>query len=1145
MSASSENIRGIRYRVGIDVGLRSIGFCAVEVDQRDQPVRLLNSTVHLHDAGVEPGSEKTSLSRKKVAGVAHRSRRRARARRKRLDELDVYLSESLGWPLPCLDNYEDPHEPWHVRSELLGAYVSDPVERKELLSIATRHIARHRGWRNSYTSVSALAKRSYPSNLLTGVNGRVSRACGRDLPPEFTQGQLVSFYLSDDRYVLSAVRGALGILGGKLHQSDSYFELKLILQKQKVDQEIIKKLMNIVFKVTHPRDGAKKHVHVGYDKLPGQEQLRRAEVAHPAFQKFRIVSFLANLRISTSDGDRGLTAEELEKLTQFIMEKAIKLEDVGWVDLAHELDITRSQLKGTAKAAFDGEAVLRYPPTDTTTRIVMRTKLPKLKKWWKGADDRERGHLVDFLSSTRGSEQVFCENDAIEEFVSGLSEDELTKLEEISLPSGRAAYCLDSLYRLTERMLAEGVDLHEARKQEFSVTDDWSPQTDPIYAPVGNPAVDRVLKQVNRWLVMATKRWGVPESVNIEHTRSGLSSAKHAEDIVKANKRRHSNNERVFRELAERLGIGGKLYQSVRIKCLALNRQNCTCLYCGVPISFESAEIDHILPRSGVGSTNDKSNLVAVCRTCNHSKGKRPFAVWVDSGAASGSVSLDSVIERVRSWDKDAGSSGKEHRKFQAAVIARLNSRMPDQEFDGRSMESVAWMAVELGKRIKGFYARTLSVKEGYTVPSVGLYRGRITAAARVVSGFEGRVHLIGGNGKTRFDRRHHAMDALVIALLTEPIARLLAIRDNLLFAQRLNDGPDEWAKYLCANPSAHARMCAWADVMSVASELFNGALEADKVKFTRNLRLRRTSSAVHKESVYSFAHAYKDRDQNRVPKLDSKGRRKIKEHGECHLLSDRLPVDLIDRAATPALWTALVRAQGYDPVEGLPADPGRRITVNGRRVGPNDELNFFGISNSGMWSAAIAVRGGYASISSTIHHVRLYRLSGKGATYGIVRVFQVDLRHAGASDLFSFPLPPSSISMRTADKSVRSALVEGRATKLGWLVAGDELRVVPSNYPKNKIGKFFAECPYASSWTVVGFESSTKLNLRPVLVSEEGFDQDTPPAVREIAAGEKSWRVSVSALLSPGGVVVIRRNVLGEERWKSLSGLPISTVLE
>ena len=49
MIDSSENVPGIRYRVGIDVGLKSIGFCAVEVDRNDQPVRMLNSMVFIHE----------------------------------------------------------------------------------------------------------------------------------------------------------------------------------------------------------------------------------------------------------------------------------------------------------------------------------------------------------------------------------------------------------------------------------------------------------------------------------------------------------------------------------------------------------------------------------------------------------------------------------------------------------------------------------------------------------------------------------------------------------------------------------------------------------------------------------------------------------------------------------------------------------------------------------------------------------------------------------------------------------------------------------------------------------------------------------------------------------------------------------------
>ena len=60
------------------------------------------------------------------------------------------------------------------------------------------------------------------------------------------------------------------------------------------------------------------------------------------------------------------------------------------------------------------------------------------------------------------------------------------------------------------------------------------------------------------------------------------------------------------------------------------------------------------------------------------------------------------------------------------------------------------------------------------------------------------------------------------------------------------------------------------------------------------------------------------------------------------------------------------------------------------------------------------------------------------------------------------------------------------------------------------------------------------------------GFDEETPKEIRDIAGSSGSWRVAISALLEPGGVAVIRRNVLGEERWKSKDDrLPCSKVFE
>lgn len=1094
----------LRYRVGIDVGLKSIGFCAVEVDEKDHPIRLLNSMVFIHDAGVDPNENDLAKSRKLTAGVARRTQRRVRQNRRRLAELDRVLSEELRWPLPNLEDFEDPYEPWHTRAELAEHYIKDESERLEALSIAVRHMARHRGWRNPYIKVDSLLTPVEPSEFLRGLNERVGEALGREFPEETTPGQLISEYMSDPKYRESnGIRGDDGILQGKLHQYDNTAEIRKICEIQRLDHDVFKLLVRKVFFAKSPRGSAAGLV--GHDQLPGQGKFIRAEKAHPDFQLFRIVSVLTNLRVREGRAERCLTPQELQGLIEFIIRVQLK-QQVTWADLADNLGIERSDLRGTARASFDGSPALRFPPTDVTTEKIMASKVKWLKDWWKSADSERRGFMVDALSNSGGSTGDNDIDDEVAELLEAATEDEQAELEKIQLPQGRAAYSLDSLRRLTKRMLGEGVDLHTARKEEFNVDDDWRPEPEPIEAPVGNPAVDRVLKQVSRWLNMATDRWGEPVVINIEHTRDGLGSEKVARELLRESQRRQDLNQKNLVEIAQQLGIPVKDKRSALIKYAAIQRQNSMCLYCGTTIGFETAEMDHIVPRALSGSTNDRSNLAAVCRACNHQKGAVPFAVWATSGEAHAGVSLEDAIKRVGMWQKGPGMSPKQHKAFQREVIARLKSRTPDEEFDGRSMESVAWMAIELRTRIDGFYRKL----KAESVPSIGIYRGQLTAEARKASGFENRVNLIGGKGKTRFDRRHHAMDALVIAMMNQSVSQTLALRVNMRESQRITGQEETWRNFYGKPGQASERFEQWREGMLRAVELFNVALVENKIPFHENVRLRVGSSKAHGDRIRKFIHAK---------------------------LGEPLSVAMIDRAETPALWTALTRLPDFDFKEGLPEDDSRVIYLHGRKITANERLNFFGTS-----AACIKVRSGYANLKTSLHHARIYRITGQKTRYAMVRVFEADLLRMTHEDVFTAPLKESAISVRTAGSTIRKALREGTATQIGWLVRGDELQIENAEFKKGDIAVFSAKYPQVTAWTVDGFEDTTRINLRPLMLSGEGIADDEEPEVVKII--EKSWRVSLDLLLSGSNVSVIRRNALGEVRMKG-SSLPVSMRLK
>lgn len=57
-------------------------------------------------------------------------------------------------------------------------------------------------------------------------------------------------------------------------------------------------------------------------------------------------------------------------------------------------------------------------------------------------------------------------------------------------------------------------------------------------------------------------------------------------------------------------------------KKVLFNRDNWTCQYCGTPVSYNSAEVEHILPSSR-GGQSSWMNCVTSCHPCNKKKADR------------------------------------------------------------------------------------------------------------------------------------------------------------------------------------------------------------------------------------------------------------------------------------------------------------------------------------------------------------------------------------------------------------------------------------------------------------------------------------------------------------------------------------------
>lgn len=1083
------NSANVNYRVGIDVGSYSLGMAAIAIDDDGKPTEILSAISLIHDSGVDPDSAKSAATRLATSGIARRTRRLYRRKRKRLAKLDKFIS-SQGWPLKEFEKYEDPFYPWRVRAELATTAITDQQELGEKLSIALRHIARHRGWRNPYSKVTALYTVTEPSDAFLAMQEECAKQLGRTIPKTITVGQLVTgMNLGKTR-----LRGEDSLLAARPRQSDNANEIHAIAKVQGLSNELVKQIIDHVFAAESPKGSAAERV----GKDPLQPTKKRALKASDAFQQYRIAALIGNLRIRGGKENQRLTTEETRLIFDYLRSLPAKQEPT-WQLVAEQLKIDRGNLVGTTIMTDDGERAGAKPPVHETNRLMESTKIKPLATWWKSADADARAAMVKALSNAEVDDFDSQAGAQVQEFFFGISDEDQEKLDGLHLPIGRAAYSEDTLDRLTKRMIGEGMDLYEARQAEFKIPNDWAPPAPEIGERVGNPAVDRVLKATARWLNAAERQWGAPKSINIEHVRAAFMSESSTRELDRDNQQRAKRNVKVVAEMQEKLGIEGRPSRADVWRFQSIQRQNGKCAYCGTQISYNDSEMDHIVPQAGEGSTNTRDNLVAVCHECNSSKSNIAFAVWAENTSRPG-VSVQKAVEQTRHWVTDSGLRESEFKKFRKQVCDRLQRKATDEPIDARSLESVAWMANELRSRIAQKF------KDGDT--KVRVYKGALTAEARRASGISGKLEFVDGKGKSRLDRRHHAVDAAVVAFTSNYVAETLALRSNMKFDQELRRKAPQWREFTGSDHVHQVEWTKWKYRMQALAELLNNALVQDRIVVMHNLRLRLGNGAAHEDTIGKLT--------------------RIK-------VGDAISTTDIDRASSEALWCALTRDPDFDPKTGLPENPNRTIRIHGTHLTASDEITVFPVA-----AASVPIRDGFAKLGSNYHHVRLFRVpNGKKYKYCLMQVYAVDLLKFRKEDLFTVELKPQTISVRTCEAPLRKALANGTAEYLGWLVSDDELFVNISSFDTPGIVKLQEAYGLVNRWRLAGFNSNTQMVLRPLYLSKEGLKPDVDPEIKKII-DNRGWFVTVNKLFSTGHVTVVRRDALGRPRFHSAAHLPI-----
>jgi len=1100
-----------KYRVGIDVGDRSVGLAFIEFDEQDMPSELLRMFTVRHDGGIDPTTNKTPKSRKETAGVARRVRKMRKRRTRRLQELDALLMASS---FPIVDvSVGETYECWQARAAAVEGFIADEQTRLETVSRAIRHMARHRGWRNPWLTWQGFKELEVPTaNHQKNIESANSKL-HLDLEDTATLGQIAAS-ASASNWMLRPRNGQKRkaasdpVLVAQVQQADQLAELYKILEVQRIDSTITEKIARAVFDQVRPYVPKG---NIGLDELPGMGNHYRASKASLAFQEFRVRAAVANLRIkNTARGQERfrLDPQDAQAVAEYLLTWR-EDQPPQWGDVANALNIDENLL---VIPVFE-DAFLKLAPYDRTSSDLEqrlsssanKKKVAGVREWWDSADTQMRELFIEFITSPNESVYEEADESGFSDVFNGWSDEAKEVLLGMQFESGRSAYSVESLRRLNLRLRTGEVDLHEARRLEFGVDDTWRPSLPSIDERTGQPAVDRVLTIVRRAIMGAVDKWGVPEAVVVEHARSGFMGASARNDYLNEVSRRTATRAKL-REIVKQQGVERPSDGDIH-KWECINRQRCTCAYCGNEITFTTAEMDHIVPRAGGGS-NVRENLVAVCRRCNSEKRNIPFAIFADSDAHP-YTSLNETLTRVRNWD---WSRDRSEQRLKNRMLQRLKRRESDPEIDERSLASTAYAAVEVRQRIAEYLGRVTGKDE---LNRVQVYTGGATREARRAGKIDARIRIRGKDEKDRFDVRHHAIDAAVMATLNHSVAFTLRERAEMKRSATMNrylDPNEEWKDYSGRTPSAQERFTVWRQQAHRLADLIVDAIEADSIPVAQQLRLSASRGSVHKDTVSALVRKQ---------------------------LGDPWTAQEILQIVDPDIY-ALLRDFATPNRGVLELDPSRRVQLpSGVWIEGSDLVEVFPKA-----AASMKISSGSVEIGEQIHHARVYAWRGtKGEfQYGILRVFTAELpwlqRQAKSKDLFTMNIDDRSMSYRDLQPTVRKKIESSESQCIGWLTQNDELvlDVEVLQQGSDKLAHFLKTYP-ESRWKLDGFPMSRQFRIRPLYLSREGSDH-LDPICAEIL--EKGAIVSASGVLN-NTHQVLRRDSLSYVRWRSQGGLPVS----
>lgn len=756
----------LRYRLGIDLGSGSIGWCMVRLNEDHEPYAIIRTGVRIFSTGRSPKDESSLAVNRRQARQMRRRRDRLLKRKNRLIQALVELGF---WPqdaearraLAKLDPYE-----------LRFRGLDQPLEPEEF-GRALFHLNQRRGFLSNRKTDRAKDDRGLLkeaiSNLREQMNNDGARTLGewlyrrkqRGLPTRArmkgstAKDRGYDFYF--DRAMVRAEFDQLWEAQRRLWESERHFVPEFLSRDRQA------RLAEIIFFQRKLRP-----------VMPGRctflPEEPRASLALPSAQRLRILQDLNHLRWSDQDLiEHSLTLEQRDKLAR----------DLERRDLS--FDRIRRLLGLPQSVRFNLESGTRKKLEGNRTSLLL-SKTQYLGESWHELDEARQDAIVEKLLQEEDEKTLarWLQDEL------RISAEQAQKLADAHLPEGYAALSRKAIALLlpalrqavipySQAVEAAGLGSHSAlshgersaerlprlpyygevltRHIAFG-TGNPSDPPEKRWGRIANPTVHIGLNELRKVINALIDRYGHPHEIVLELARELKQSRRRREEEKERQKKRQGQNEKYRGEISAILGIPATNVSPSDLEKMRLwvelNPHDPTdrrCPYTGEQISMHrlfspDVEVEHILPFSR--TLDDSLNNKTVClRRANHDKGNRtPYEAF---GHSPPGYDYAAILQRAAKMPQEKA------KRFAPDGYERWLRE--DADFLARQLTDTAYLA-----RLAREYLTTICPPN-----RVWVVPGRLTALLR--TRFQLNALLGGNQTKNRDDHRHHAIDAAVIAI--------------------------------------------------------------------------------------------------------------------------------------------------------------------------------------------------------------------------------------------------------------------------------------------------------------------------------------------------------------------------------------------